>query len=505
MKKILLGSVLALTLHTTAGLAADCVRIIGTESAGTSVTMDPAFANLYDDSYQQNLVYNKLVSVDTDFQPVPALAKSWSVSDDGKTWTFVLEQGVTFHDGKPFTSSDVVWSFKRLIDPAVGSPGAALLSFLDADGIVAVDDHTVSMTTKDVVAELPLMISNKYTLIVPNGATSETLKAKGIGTGPFMQDVYDIPQDTRIFQRNPNYWRAGLPKAACIDLKVITEEVSRIAAIQSGSVDLIMSAGPATVATLGSDDRVKVVASPGAGGYINLSMQTDQKPFDDVRVRQAMKAVVDRQLVVDTVMLGTGVVGNDTPIAPTNPVAFTSETTPRDVEKAKALLAEAGYPDGITVDLNTGESAPGYVIMAQLYQQMAAEAGITVNVINNPADSYWDVVWMKTPFFLSSWGGRPVPEALAYTFLTGAEYNEGNWSNPDYDKLVIDARTEIDPVKRADMMKQAQVILAEDGGLIIPAFFRDVAVLRVGCEGFVPQPSASVMIYEDLMCADRDQ
>jgi len=503
MKRLLLGSVFALTLTATQGFAADCLRVIGTEGAGPAVTMDPAFNNLNDDSYQQNLVFNKLVNVDANFQPIPELAKAWSVSDDGKTWTFELEQGVTFHDGKPMTAADVVWSFKRLIDPAVGSPGAGLLGFLDPAGIVAVDDHTVSMTTKDVVAELPLMISNKYTMIVQDGATTEVLKAKGIGTGPFMQDVYDLAQDTRIFQRNPNYWRAGLPKAACIDLKVITEEVSRIAAIQSGSVDLIVSAGPATVTTLGGDTRVTVVPAAGAGGYINLSMQSDQKPFDDVRVRQAMKAVVDRQLVVDTVLLGNGVAGNDTPIASTNPMAFIAETTPRDVPKAKALLAEAGYPDGITVDLNTAEAGPSYVLLAQVYQQMAAEAGITVNVINNPADSYFDVIWMKTPFFVSSWNGRSVPEALAYTFLSDAEYNEGNWKNADYDKLVIGARTEVDPAKRAEMVKQAQAILAADGGLIIPAFFTDVSVLRAGCEGYVPHPSASILNYETLTCADR--
>jgi peptide/nickel transport system substrate-binding protein len=340
-------------------------------------------------------------------------------------------------------------------------------------------------------------------MIVQDGADSEVLKSRAIGTGPFMQDVYDLAQDTRIFQRNPNYWRAGLPRAACVDLKVITEEVSRIAAIQSGAVDLILDAGPASITTLSGDARVQVISAKGAGGYINLSMQTDRAPFDDVRVRQAMKAVVDRQLVVDTVLLGNGIAGNDTPIAPSNPLAFTAETTPRDVAKAKALLAEAGYPGGITVDLNTSEAGPTYLILAQVYQQMAAEAGITVNVVNKPADSYWDVVWMKEPFFVSSWNGRSVPEALAYTFLSNAAYNEGNWKNAEYDALVLGAQTEIDPAKRAEMVRKAQQLLADDGGLIIPAFFTSAALLRAGCEGYVPHPSASIYNYDNLACADR--
>jgi peptide/nickel transport system substrate-binding protein len=506
MKKTLRPSALLAGMMLSTFLAmpasAACIKVIGTEGGGANLTMDPAFNNLNDDSYQQNLVYNKLVNVDPSFQPVPELAASWSVSEDGKTWTFLLEEGVTFHDGKPLTAADVAYTFKRLLDPATGSPGAALLSFLDPAGIVAVDDLTLTMTTKDVVAELPLLIANKYTMIVQDGATSETLKGKGIGTGPFMQDVYDLAQDTRIFQKNPSYWREGLPVAECIDLKVITEEVSRIAAIQGGSIDLILSAGPATLTTLKDDPNAKPVPAAGAGGYLTLSMQTDAAPFDDVRVRQAMKLAVDRQLIVDTVLLGNGVPGNDNPVAPNNPVAFRSDTIARDVEKAKALLAEAGHPDGISIDLNTSDAEPSYVMLAQVFQQMAADAGITVNIVNNPADSYWDVIWMKTPFFSSSWNGRSVPEALAYTFTTGAEYNEGRWSNAEYDALVTGARIETDPAKRAEMLKKAQEILATDGGIIIPAFFVDTSVLRTGCEGYVPHPSAAIYNFETLTCAE---
>jgi len=315
-----------------------------------------------------------------------------------------------------------------------------------------------------------------------------------------VQDVYDLAQDTRIFRKNPTYWRAGLPVAECIDLKVITEEVSRVAAIQSGSADLILSAGPAALTTLKDDPTAQPVPAAGAGGYMTLSMQTDAPPFDDLRVRQAMKLVVDRQLVVDTVLLGNGIAGNDNPIAPNNPLAYRSDTLPRDVERAKALLAEAGYPDGITVDLNTADAGPGYVMLAQVYQQMAAPAGITVNVVNNPADSYWDLIWMKSPFFSSSWNGRSVPEALAYTFISSAEYNEGRWSNAEYDALVTAMRIETDTEKRVEMVKRAQQILSEEGGIIIPVFFVDTAVLRTGCSGYVPHPSAAIYNFETLTC-----
>jgi len=353
-----------------------------------------------------------------------------------------------------------------------------------------------------VVVGFLLFVVGGCVMIVEDGAIFEVLREKGVGTGPFMQDVYDLAQDRRVFQKNPDYWRAGLPVADCIDLKVINEDVSRIAALQAGSVDLIVAAEPATLITLRDDPRVTIVPAEGAGTYTNLAMQVDAKPFDDVRVRQAMKLVIDRQMVVDTVLLGNGIAGNDNPVAPNNPLAYRHDALPRDIEKARELLAEAGFPDGISVDLNTAEVGPGYVMIAQVYQQMAAPAGIRVNIVNNPADSYWDVIWMKTPFFVSSWNGRSVPEALAYTFVTGAEYNEAGWSNAEYDTLIAGARVETDTEKRDGMLKKAQQILAEDGGIIIPAFSVDTALLRSGCTGYVPHPSASIYDFEKLTCAE---
>ena len=302
-------------------LAVECVSVIGSEPGVPNITMDPAFVNTGDDSYQLNAVYNRLVNLDTNFLPVPKLAKSWEISEDGKTWTFNLEAGVTFHDGKPMTARDVVFSFQRLVDPEVGSPAAGLLSFLVPDKIKAVDDLTVTFTTDEVVADLPTMLANKYGMVVPEGSTKEALKLKGNGTGPFVQDVYDPTQTRRVFQRNKHYWRAGLPKAECLELSVVTEEVTRLAAIKSGAADLIMQAGPANAAILAGDTSLKLERSA-PGSYMTLSMWVDTPPYDDVRVRQALKKVIDRQMLVDTLTLGNGVAENDTPVPPTSSEAF---------------------------------------------------------------------------------------------------------------------------------------------------------------------------------------
>jgi peptide/nickel transport system substrate-binding protein len=483
--------------------APECVKVIGTEPGLPNITMDPAFVNVADDSYQQNAVYNRLVNLDSSFQPIPELAKSWSVSGDGLTWTFDLETGVKFHDGRPMTAKDVVFSFRRLLDPAVGSPATSVLNFLEPDGITAVDDHTVTFKTPNVVADLPTVLAIKYGMIVPDGSTKEDLKVKAMGTGPFVQDVYSPTETRRVFQRNKNYWREGLPKAECLELSVITEEVTRLAAIKSGAADLILSAGAASAGTLASDPMLKLEKSA-PGTYLTISMWTDTPPFDDVRVRQALKAVIDRQLLVDTILLGNGTPGNDNPIPPTSPDAYTAEVKKQDIEKAKQLLAEAGHASGLTVELNTGEGFPGMVALAQAYQQMAAQAGITVNIINNPADSYWDVIWMKKPFFISNWSGRPAAEALPYTFSSDATYNEARWKNPDFDRLLKEARAETDSAKRSQLYKDAQQLLSEHGGVIVPYFVSDVAVMRADCEGYSPHPQVPIINYEHFVCKGKE-
>lgn len=502
LRAALLGATLA-GLLPGAALAVECVKVIGTEPGVPNITMDPAFVNTSDDSYQQNAVYNRMVNLDASFQPVPELAKSWEVSEDGKTWTFHLESGVKFHDGRPMTAKDVVFSFQRLLDPAVGSPAAGVLGFLDASKIKAVDDVTVTFTTDTVVADLPTVLAIKYGMVVPEGSTKDELKLKAIGTGPFVQDVYDPTQTRRVFQRNKDYWRKGLPKAECLELSVITEDVTRLAAIKSGAADLIMQAGAANAAVLAGDSTLKLEKSA-PGTYMTISMWTDTPPFNDVRVRQALKKVIDRQLLVDTLILGNGVAGNDNPVPPTSPAAYTAEIKPRDIEGAKKLLAEAGFPDGLTVELNTGEGFPGMVALAQAYQQMAAEAGITINIVNNPGDSYWDVIWMKKPFFTSNWSGRPAAEGLPYTFKSDATYNEAKWNNPDFDRLLDEARAEVDPAKRDQLYKDAQKLLSEDGGVIVPYFMSDVAVMRADCEGYMPHPQVPIISYENFVCKGKE-
>ena len=223
------------------------MKVLGYEWSGEKQSMDPADMHSGDDAYHIFAVYNRLVDIDDNFKVLPELATEWSVSEDGKTWTFKLREGVKFHSGKDFTSADVVYTFKRLLDPAQGFGSTAVLHFMDPDGIAAPDAHTVTFTTKEPVAEFPVLISNKFTNIVPEGATHEDLRLKGDGTGPFMQEQFTPNAPVRILRKNPNYWDVGKPKAECIRVTVAQEPVAAVSAVKAGQVDLVLNVDPSII------------------------------------------------------------------------------------------------------------------------------------------------------------------------------------------------------------------------------------------------------------------
>ena len=489
-----------LTLPAFAAAGDECVKVLGYEWSGEKQSMDPADMHSGDDAYHTFAVYNRLLDVDDNFKTIPELATEWSVSPDGLTWTFKLREGVKFHSGKDFTSADVVYTFKRFFDEALGSGAKAVLEFLDPEGIKAVDKYTVSFTTKDPVVELPVLISNKFTNIVPDGAKHEDLRLKGDGTGPFMQEQFVPNEPVRILRKNPNYWDAGKPKAECIRVTVAQEPVAAVTAIKAGQVDLVLNVDPTGIPTLKDDPNVELLET-GASNSMTISMWVDTPPFDNVKIRQALKMVVDRQAMIDTVLLGFGEPGADSPVPLASPASYTKEAPKQDIEGAKKLLAEAGHPNGLKLDLYTAEGVPGMVRMAQVFAEMAKPAGFEINVIVTPAESYWDDVWLKKPLLTSAWSMRPPGEGLAVAYTQSAKWKETHWERPDYDALLLKANTTVDEAERIKLHQQVGKMLAEEGGVIIPMFVHQVLALRKGCSGYTPRAQNFNLNFEDLSCS----
>ncbi len=495
---------LALAGVSSAALAAagdECVKVLGYEWSGEKQSMDPADMHSGDDAYHTFAIYNRLVDIDDNFNVLPELATEWSVSDDGLSWTFKLRDGVKFHSGKDFSSADVVYSFKRLLDEKTGSGARAVLEFLDPDGIKAPDARTVTFTTKKQVVELPVLITNKFTNIVPDGAVQAEIRLHGDGTGPFMQEEFTPNAPVRILRKNPNYWDAGKPKSECLKITVAQEAVAAVSAIKSGEVDLMLNVDPSVISALKDDPSVTLLETA-ASNSMTISMWVDTKPFDDPKVRAALKAVVDRQAMVDTVLLGFGEAGADNPVPVGNPASFVKEAPKQDYELAKKLLTEAGHPNGLKFDLYTAEGVPGMVRMAQVYAEMAKPAGIDVNVIVTPAESYWDDVWLKQPIVTSAWSMRPPGEGLAVAYTQSAKWKETHWERPDYDALLLKANTTVNADERRALFQQTAGLLANEGGLILPMFVHQVLALRKDCDGYTPRAQNFNLSFEDLSCGN---
>src|SRR5262245_36167181 len=277
---VVAAALLLAALPGRAGQTTDdkCVKVLGYESSGEKESMDPSSMYSEDDAYQIFAVYNRLLDLDDNFQAVPELAESYESSADGRTWTFHLRKGVKFHDGSDFDAGDVVYTFKRLLDPALPSGAKQVLAFLEPDDIVAADAQTVTFTTKEPMADLPLLITNKYTNIVAEGAKAEDLRLHENGTGPFIQEKFTPGGAVRVFAKNPTYWKAGRPKADCLRVTVALEPVAAVSAIRSGEADLVLNLDPSVASTLKGDPNVQLLQTQ-ASNSMTISMWTDTPPF----------------------------------------------------------------------------------------------------------------------------------------------------------------------------------------------------------------------------------
>lgn len=481
------------------------MTIAGVESSGSKVNLDPINQPSSQSSMYVDVTHDRLLTKDNNFNVSPQLATSYSANKSATVWTFHLRHGVTFQDGKPFTSADVVYTFKRILTNKNSEASTSFGAFLTPGGIKAINPYEVQFTTKHPVADFPVEITTKDSWIVQNGATDAQIASQGMGTGPFMPVNFRPNATSYEFKRNPHYWQPGLPKAACLNFSVVQEAASANAAIETGQVDLLQSADLSTVNTLKGNSAIKLLPTPPAT-EIDLAMQVNKPPFTDNRVRQALKDVVDRKQMVSTALFGYGSVGDDNPVPPTSPDAWRSTVPGPNVAAAKQLLKEAGYGSGhpLKVTLYSGDYITGGLNVAELYKQQAAAAGIDVNLVTVPSSTYWTTAWPKQSFRGSSWSARPASVSLSLEFegappLNGD--NETNWDNAQFNALLTKAAGTLNSTQRANYYKQAGKMLTLNGGAIVPVFFDTVAAIRSNCSGYQPSVDFGQYDFSSLSCS----
>ena len=441
---------------------------------GQNIVTKPDQARLVA-GFETLLVYDKDYNLTTD-----GLAEEVT-QDAPDQWTIRLKSGIEFHDGKPLSSDDVVYSINRILDPEEGLFGTAGLASVDPSNIEKVDELTVRLHLLQADSTIGEQLGQYYNGVVPDGYTR---KGPQIGTGPFTLDSF-TPGQQSVHTKNPNYWRSGEPYFDQVTIIDFPDASAQVNALLSGQLDAMTDIPFAQIDVAKAHGDLAVLESTGAG-WLPLCMAIDLEPFTDVRVRQAFRLMADREQILEAVLSGHGHVANDlfSPFDPCyDPSVF--QQRQQDIPQAMSLLKAAGK-EGLVVDLHTTPGAAGMVDSAKVYAQQCKAAGVTVNV--KVDENYYGDQYLKLPFSVDFWGTRNYMPQVANSMLPTAPYNETHWPAKDsnYTALYQQALAEVDTTKRCGIIQQMRQLEYDQGGYIIPFFNNLVDAYNNKVQGFKP-------------------
>ncbi|QWF85567.1 ABC transporter substrate-binding protein [Amycolatopsis sp. CA-230715] len=449
----------------------------GITGGGSSDTLDPHIPATNPDIARTVNLYEPLLYRGHDYRPEMLVAQSLTASPDAKTWTATLRDGVRFHDGRPVTPADVVATFRRITDPNDPKSGASGLSTLAE--VVPSGYRRVEFRLKEPATAFDDYLGQYNLGIVP----ADFDPAKPIGTGPFRAGTFTAGLQSS-FHRNDLYWRRGEPYLDELVLIDFTEDDARINALLSSQVDAIDQVPVALIEVLRSDQRIRILRSE-TGTWLPFTMRVDRPPFDDARVRQAMRLIVDREQMINQVLSGEGRVGNDL-YAPFDP-AYAKDLPQRkqDIAEAKRLLAAAGHAN-LEVELVTAPIQAGAVEAAQVFQQQAKAAGVTVRLNRVDTTTFFGENYLSWDFAQSFWYTRNYLPQVSNGALPDSPYNETHWHDPEFLDLIKTARGTSDPAERTRLLGLAQRIEYERGGNIIWGFLNQIDAHQVYVAGLAP-------------------
>jgi len=465
----------------------------GTLTIGTNapVNLDPSLGSNDSEILFNHMIYDYLFDVSVTNDIVPNLAADYGISEDGLTYTVSLLPEVWFHDGTTFDSADVVATFERL--KAIESPALGLLSAGDFT-LEAPDATTLVFTLTTPNADFIYGLAGRLAFMLSSDVLEPNVLAEGDntlanfnGTGPFVLTEYK-PGESATFVRNEIYHRSDDVLLDEVVHVYIEDSLAQIDALTSGAVDFIFKVPV---------DQVGVLE---AAGVNVLNVATNQHPVirirtaegfrgEDVRIRQALKLGIDRAELNDLALDGLGTVGNNDPIGPLYGSYFAPIEQAYDPEAACALILEATGEERISFDFYVVD-ALGYPDLATIMQQQWQAACIDVSILVRPENVYYgDNEWLDQELGLTGWGSRPIPQQyLLEAYITGAPYNESNFSDADVDALAAEATLTVDPELRAGIYQQIAAAFAERGAIIVPFFAPMIGATSARVEGLVMNP-----------------
>lgn len=439
---------------------------LGIASGSSTQTLDPGIADTWYTSLLNATRSGYLTEVAADGSLVGEVAESWEGSADAKTWTFKLRDGITFHSGGTVKADDVIASinYHRGKDSK-----SAAKPIVDPIQDIKADGNVIVFTLNAGNADFPFLMSDYHLAILPS-SDGKIDPLNQDGCGGYILETWD-PGVVAKLKRNPNYWKTDRAWFEGVEITAILDPAARLNALMTGEVDVIDQVDRNTIGLLKQAPGVKILATNGTQHFC-FPMDTRATPFSDNNVRMALKYGVDRQEMVDKILGGYGIVGNDHPIGPSNRF-YNKELEQHiyDPDKAKFYLKQAGL-ESLSVKLSAADAAfTGAVDAATLYSEKAAAAGISIDIVREPNDGYWENIWLKAPWCAASWGGRPTEDWMFTTaYSSGAPWNETHWEHPRFNELLVAARSELDESKRRQMYYEMQDICANQGGVVVPMF-----------------------------------
>lgn len=434
----------------------------------------------------------------------PYLLENWSASDDLMIWTLSLRKGIKFNNGQELTADDVMFNFKQWLTESVQSSMFGAMSYLDLSGVEKTDDYTITLRLKSPSIFVPEHLAQYPAGIVPATFGGDITK-EPIGTGAFTMEEYVVGERC-VLKARKDYWRNGvdgkpLPYLDEIIMVQLGEDRSAdLSAYQSGQVDTILEPNVAIWEALKDDPDTTIVATPTAATRV-LRVRADQEPWTKVEVCQALKHCHNRDKILALALQGQGTIGNDSHVAQANPEYVDIPPYPFDTAKSKELLAAAGYPNGVEVELAVASDWPESMAYAQALKEDAAAGGFTINLKPMPASQYWDG-WTEYNMGITWWAHRtlaPMILSVAYTANpdgTPVAWNESHWVDQEFIDILNQAVGTLNLEKRRELVGKLQVIQKERGRVCIPFFMSVWKIYKKNVHGVEPTPDEYAIFYE---------
>lgn len=450
-----------------------------------SETLDGQSAFGVTDWARSYALYNGLARINAQGQVQLWLAESIEPNKDATEWTIRIPAGITTHKGKPFGAKDILYSLERIMRLKTFGSNALAPKLIDLSSSKALDSRTALVKFKSPFSQFRNGLAIVWNVMVPQGFDPKDPD----GTGPFMYKSFQSGVSS-TFVRNPNYWESGKPYLNELIISDFQDEGAQVNALQSGQVDLINYLSAASLGSLKSGGA-KVYQQNRTGGSLLFTMRMDVPPFNDARVRQAFRLIVDRPAMLREVYGGYGAVGNDI-FNLVDPFYDTSiPQREQDIEQASSLLKSAGR-SSMSVQLFTCPgAAPGAVNAATAFATQAKAAGVTVKVVQQTDTEYFAKSYLQVPFGMDFWMSIPYLVESGMAIGPQAAFNTTHQNLPEWNKLWNEALATTDPTKERDLAHQLQQIEHAQGGNIIPMFFPGLDASSQKVNGIVPSAAAT--------------